>query len=142
MELTPTQLIKISILKTAEINCGKLNNLQLIYEDGEDLLLTSETIDEDYDGMKNEYDEIREEEEEFREGGLSTNLSSDSYSRHYDCQEVAACLSGIWVGWTYWSGGGKFGEPASIDWMEDAYFLDVVEEEKVVTVRTFNKKEV
>jgi hypothetical protein len=46
-----------------------------------------------------------------------------------------------WIGWTYFYGGGKYGEPESIDWMSEAYFLDVAEEEKMVVVRTFKKKE-
>ena len=47
---------------------------------------------------------------------------------------------GSWVGWTYWYGGGKYGEPEAIDWMDDAYDLACTEEEKVVTVRTFTKQ--
>jgi hypothetical protein len=47
---------------------------------------------------------------------------------------------GSWVGWTYWSGGGKHGEPESISWMSEAYELDVKEEEKLVIVQTFSKK--
>jgi hypothetical protein len=44
---------------------------------------------------------------------------------------------GEWIGWTFWYGGGKHGEPGAIDWMSDAYHLNCTEEEKVVVVRTF-----
>lgn len=78
---------------------------------------------------------------EFREGEVQTNIEAD-YSRHYESYSVAAkCPDGSWVGWTYWYGGGKHGEPEAIDWMEYAYDLDCVEEEKLVVVQTFSKKE-
>lgn len=77
---------------------------------------------------------------EFREGEVQTNIEAD-YSRHYESYSVAAkSPDGSWVGWTYWYGGGKHGEPESIDWMEYAYDLDCVEEEKLVVVQTFSKK--
>lgn len=77
---------------------------------------------------------------EFREGEVQTNIEAD-YSRHYESYSVAAkCPDGSWVGWTYWFGGGKHGEPEAIDWMEYAYDLDCVEEEKLVVVQTFSKK--
>jgi hypothetical protein len=76
---------------------------------------------------------------EFREGQVASNIDCDYY-RHYESKSVAAKLwDGSWVGWTYWYGGGKHGEPEAIDWIEDAYFLDCVEEEKLVVVRTFTK---
>lgn len=64
------------------------------------------------------------------------------YSRHYESQSVAYQMDdGTWVGWTYWYGGGKHGEPESIDWIREAYDLDVVEEEKLIVVRKFSKVE-
>lgn len=79
-------------------------------------------------------------ESEFREGDEETDIPAD-WSRHYECKSVAAKLSdGSWVGWSYWYGGGKYGDPESIEWMEDAYDLDCKEEEKTLIVRTFTKK--
>ena len=76
-----------------------------------------------------------------REGDVETDIDCD-YSRHYESKSVAMkCVDGTWVGWCYWYGGGKHGEPESIDWMEYAYDLDVKEEEKLVVVREFTKKE-
>jgi hypothetical protein len=76
---------------------------------------------------------------EFRCCGEDSGLKSP-YSRHYETKEVAAKLkNGLWVGWTFWYGGGKHSDPDSIPWMEDAYFLDVKETEQTVIVREFFK---
>jgi hypothetical protein len=62
------------------------------------------------------------------------------YSRHYEAKSVAAKLDdGRWVGWTYWYGGGKHGEPEAMPWLDETYLLECVEEEKVVVVRTFER---
>jgi hypothetical protein len=76
-------------------------------------------------------------ESEFREGDVETNIPAPS-SRHYESKSVAMqTAEGEWIGWTFWYGGGKHGEPGAIDWMSDAYHLNCTEEEKVVVVRTF-----
>lgn len=86
-------------------------------------------------------DELQDVKYEFREGEVETGLPCES-SRHYESYSVAAkAPGGKWIGWTYWYGGGKHGCPEEIDWMEDAYFLDCKEEEKLVVVRTFTKEE-
>jgi hypothetical protein len=65
---------------------------------------------------------------EFRSSGTESGLRSRGYSRHYECDEVAAQLAdGRWVGWTYWHGGGKHGEPGAIGWIDCAYFLTATE---------------
>ena len=74
-------------------------------------------------------------------GGVKTDLPCD-FSRHYESKAVAMRFpDGSWVGWTYWYGGGKHGEPAAMGWMDDAYDVDCHEEEKMVVVRTFTKVE-
>ena len=61
-------------------------------------------------------------------------------SRHYESKSVAAkAPNGQWVGWTYWYGGGKHGQPEEIDWIKDAYLLNVKETQKTITERTFSK---
>lgn len=86
-------------------------------------------------------DLVQDELYEFREGEVETGIPSKNYSRHYECHDVASqMVDGSWVGWTYWYGGGKHGEPEAVDWMDSAYNLDCVEEEKVMVVRTFSKK--
>ena len=77
---------------------------------------------------------------DFRGGGVETGLPC-AWNRNYESKSVARKLSdGSWVGWTYWYGGGKHGEPEAIDWMQDAYDLEYTEEEKLIVVRTFKKK--
>ena len=61
--------------------------------------------------------------------------------RHYESKSVAKKIGDHWIGWTYWYGGGKHGEPWAVDWISKAYFLDVEEEEVTITKRTFTRKE-
>lgn len=100
----------------------------------------------DKDNVESIYDEfvyldlVQDIEEVFRLGMMETPLTPD-YSRHYESRSVAAKLfDSSWVGWTYWYGGGKHADPGSILWMEDAYDLEVIETEKLVTVREFKIK--
>jgi len=84
--------------------------------------------------------DIQDCKEEFRGGSDKTNIPTP-YSRYYESKSVATKMSdGSWVGWTYWYGGGKHGQPEAVEWVDDAYYLDCKEEEKVVTVRTFTKQ--
>lgn len=97
-------------------------------------------IEEEYDDVGCVLgDEMYEALQALREAGEPSGLSShdrplvNSYSRHYECEEVAYQVkTGQWVGWTYWTGGGKHGEPDAIDWLPHAYLLDVVGEKTVV----------
>lgn len=98
--------------------------------------LTEEQVEEYWEDSEYLEDAISE----IRCSGIETGLPGQ-YSRHYESEEVAVqCPNGDWVGFTYWYGGGKHGEPEAIDWMEYAYDLDCVEEEKLVVVQTFSKK--
>jgi hypothetical protein len=122
--MTPEQIIKYAILAEA---------LDDVPAD-----LTGDQIDELYEENEDACEDVKYE---IREGRYETNLPCQ-HSRHYESQSVAAqAPNGLWVGWTYWYGGGKHGEPEAIDWIEDAYLLDVKEEQKMVTVRTFTKAE-
>jgi len=124
--MTPEQKIRATVL----VNLGLIpsDNVEINYEDFED---------ED----DKHYDEIYDALSDFRGGEVETDIPCE-WSRHYETKSVAAKMyDGTWVGWTYWYGGGKHGEPESIDWMPSAYFLDVKEEEKMMVIRTFTKKE-
>ena len=78
---------------------------------------------------------------EVRCSGIETGLPGQ-YSRHYESEEVAVqCPNGDWVGFTYWHGGGKFGNPEEIDWIQHAYDVECKEEQKLVTVHSFTKKQ-
>ena len=79
--------------------------------------------------------------EELKSSGERTSVKAEwnPMERHYEAEERAVKTQHGWVGYTYWSGGGKHGEPSGVPWMEDAYWLDCQEQEKTVTVRTFKK---
>jgi hypothetical protein len=84
---------------------------------------------------------IQDTEYEFRSGRFETDIDPDA-DRHYESSSVATqYIDGSWIGWTYWYGGGKHGEPEAMDWMNEAYILNCKEEEKTVIVREFSKAE-
>ena len=59
-------------------------------------------------------------------------------SRHYETKSVANKLwDNTWVGYTYWYGGGKHGQPEEVNWIEEAYFLEVKKVMEIV--RKFTK---
>ncbi len=88
-------------------------------------------VDELYKQAEDLWDAIGE----VRYGEARTHLPCP-YSRHYEAESVAMQMpDGSWVGWTYWFGGGKHGEPSAMPWMEDAY--DLVCEERMEVVRHF-----
>lgn len=105
---------------------------------------TPEGLDAAYDRANEEFpDTLQDARSECRQSGEDTGLPVNAdyrILRHYEGTSVAARMpDGAWVGWVYWHGGGKHGEPEAIDWMDDAYHVDVNEEERVVIVRTFLK---
>jgi hypothetical protein len=102
--------------------------------------VTAENVDRLYE-LADDADALCDAREEIRCSGIDTDIKCD-WSRHYESKSVAAQMPDLsWVGWTYWYGGGKHAEPSAIDWMDSAYDLDCKEEEKVVTVRTFSKRQ-
>jgi len=128
-KLTPQQLIKLNILWVD----AKWQDQTLPEE------MTGDEIDQLYE-VKNEDYGLQDASQDVRCGESETGLPA-GFSRHYESKSVAIKIDGQWVGWTYWYGGGKHSEPEAIEWICDAYFIDCVEEEKVVTVRTFTKAE-
>lgn len=102
--------------------------------------VTADNIDELYDDAdENDDGCLQDARNEIRCTGIETGLDCPS-SRHYESDAVAAqAIDGSWVGWTYWYGGGKHGEPEAIEWIESAYDVECAEEQKMVTVRTFKK---
>jgi hypothetical protein len=129
-EMTAERFIKISILR----DCLKQYSDDISY-DGE---VNESNIDELYESLLIENDLHWDAESEFRCSGVDTDIECE-WSRHYESKSMAAEIDGKWIGWTYWYGGGKHGDPGSIDWMDEAYFLDVKEREEVVTIRHFSK---
>ena len=133
--LSPELKIKLTILK--EFLSGNEFLALLQYEGSPDF---SDKIDEWIESdIENDYIDLKNYD--FREGEVETNIQPSS-SIHYESKSVAARMyDGSWVGWTYWYGGGKYGEPESVRWMNYAYHLECTEEEKLVIVRTFKVKE-
>ena len=123
--MTPVQKIKWAILaRHAELEGGSKPPYPFLGV-GE----TFEKSNEDY-GLQDAINEVRG-------SGIETGIDAP-YSRHYESKSVGMKMpDGSWVGWTYWYGGGKFGEPEEVNWIDDAYDLAVTEEQKMVTVRTF-----
>ncbi|WP_238920904.1 hypothetical protein [Achromobacter xylosoxidans] len=129
--MTPEQKIKYLILvRRAEL------------ADESSPVLTAETVDKVYEEAElNDDGSLQDARSEVRSSGEETGLPVRFSSRHYESDEVAAqALDGSWVGWTYWHGGGKYGEPEAVDWIKDAYDVACAEEQKIVTVRTFTTK--
>lgn len=102
--------------------------------------ITAANVDAIYEqAEEDEEDSLQDARNEIRQSGIRTGLPAQP-SRHYESESVAAqAPDGTWIGWTYWFGGGKHGEPEAVDWMDEAYALSVTEEEKMTVVRTFEK---
>jgi hypothetical protein len=129
--MTACQAIKREILLQAIAN----NEFEISGE------ITEASVDDLYDECIIDGD-LQDYESEFRASSDIESKLSTEYSRHYESKSVAKQLSnGEWVGWTYWYGGGKHGNPEEIEWMKYAYFLEVTEQEKLVVVREFKKKD-
>jgi len=127
--MTPEQKLKHAIL----LRAVEMGSIQL-----QDDQVTSENVDDLY-RESNENWELQDARNEMRSGQVETGVTC-GWSRHYESKAVAAHMpDGSWVGWTYWFGGGKHGEPEAIDWIDEAYDLICTEEVKVMTVRTFTK---
>jgi len=128
--MTPEQKIKWAIM-----------NQVAEWEKPEPPVVNADNVDELFDGLQDE-DDHWDAQDEIRSGEVETGLRCE-HSRHYEADAVAAKMpDGTWVGWTYWYGGGKHGQPESIEWMYSAYAVDCIEEEKMVTVRTFSRANV
>lgn len=133
-KLTPKQYIKQAILEDVKRYTDELNSMEVPDAPDEIDKLYSEIYGGEFGGN------LQDAREDFRTSGEETKIKSDNWSRHYESEEVAAKMDdGTWVGWTHWHGGGKHGEPAAIDWMEDAYFLTCQEKEVLTIERTWAK---
>jgi len=136
-----------SLIERAMTPVQKIKYAILIYDHEERLrfepdhkrpVVSADDVDALFEAANTDW-ELQDSIDGFRSGQVETDVLCQD-SRHYESKSVAAKMpDGTWVGWTYWYGGGKHGEPEAIDWMDEAYDLDVTEEEKVVVVRTFSR---
>lgn len=126
--MTPYQKLKHLVLVRSD----------LYSVDGNRVVIKDDNVDELYDDV---YDDLQDALYALRSGDVVTNVPHE-YSRHYESKSVAVQTpDGSWVGWTYWYGGGKHGEPEAEPWMNRAYNLSCTEEQKLVTIRTFKKED-
>lgn len=124
--MTPEQKLKYAIL-----------DLDHIWT--KDTPINTNLTGEEVDDLWDEAEDLGEAISEMRTGGIPTGLPTQS-SRHYENEAVAVqCPTGEWVGFTYWYGGGKHGNPEEIEWIEFAYDVKCIEEQKMMTVRTFEQ---
>jgi hypothetical protein len=135
--MSPSSKLKKAILELAIGTVGYFRQEELDKLAKYLPLDTEEKVCDAYD-LANDNDWLVDVIYGFRCGQVETGLLPP-YSRHYSAKEVATETSDGWVGWTYWSGGGKHGEPEAIEWIMDAYDLDCKEETRVVKV--FTRKE-
>jgi len=125
--MTPEQKLKWAILTQFALWNNKLA-----------LEYPCENIDTLYEKLT-ETDAYYDANNEIRSIGIETKIPSE-YSRYYESKSLAMKMpDNSWVGWTYWYGGGKHGEPEAIDWIEYAYDVNCQEEEKTLIVQTFTK---
>jgi hypothetical protein len=136
--MTPEQILKAAILEHVAQSIKDDEDIELSLEGPFD---TEEKIDAAFELIEEQYldDQISEAESELRGSYTHETGIQAQYSRHYESKAVARQFGDKWVGWTYWYGGGKHGEPESVEWMEHAYFVEVKEETQVVLV--FSKPE-
>ena len=129
--MTPQQKLKHLILME-HFNEGLVASA-ILFE------ITPENIDAVYEeACENDEDSLQDPKNEIRCSGLPTGLPVP-YSRHYEATAVARkYIDGSWVGWTYWYGGGKHGDPGSVDWIDAAYDVISTKEEKLVVVHAFS----
>ena len=138
--MTPEQILKAAILEYVA---------RSIKDDGVDELSlegpfdTQEKIDAAFELIEEHYldDEVSEAESELRGSYTHETGIQTQHSRHYESKAVARQFGDKRVGWTYWYGGGKHGEPESVEWMEHAYFVEVKEETQVVLVFSRTEQE-
>ena len=125
--MTPLQKLKWAILVAADDRM-----LQIITAENIDQIYAAKSEDDDTDDIQDALYEVRD-------SGEDTGLECD-WDRNYESKAVAAQMpDGTWVGWTYWYGGGKYGQPEAIEWMEEAYNVECVEEKRIVRIFSRSK---
>ncbi len=123
--MTPSQKLKQMVL------CNSYSGF------AGDQAITAENVDALFSDLEEPQDAMNE----IRAGTVETGLPCGR-SRHYEAKSVAAqSMDGSWVGWTYFYGGGKHGEPSEMEWISDAYDLDIDFKTKTEVVCVFSKRE-
>lgn len=106
-------------------------------EFGDVSIETEEEIDALWNKAGNGW--LQDATNEFRHGEEVTGLRTE-FDRNYETQAVAGQMfDGSWVGWTFWYGGGKHGQPETIEWISESYPLEMKEQEVTRIEKTFKK---
>lgn len=88
-------------------------------------------------------DYVRDVVSGFRYSG--ENIDDKVYEDRYYCyRDVATKITGLddlYLGWTYYFGGGKHAQPQEVEWMEDCYLLTCREVEETRIVKVYEKVE-
>ena len=136
--MTPEQILKSAILDEVS-DCIKGDEEVALVLDGP--FDTQSKIDAAFEAIEEHGldDYVSDAESELRASYTHETCIKCECSRHYESKAVAKQFGDKWVGWTYWYGGGKHGDPESVEWMEYAYFVEAKEETKIVL--TFTKPE-
>ena len=97
---------------------------------------------EEYDLIIEDF--ISEVKHETRSGDFETNITPPCL-RNYEVKSVAKKLKHEdfdgYIGWNYYYGGGKHSNPEELEWVGEAYFLELVEQREIVTIERIFKKE-
>lgn len=93
---------------------------------------------------QNEYEndggQFQDARNETREGTEAPEITDTPPSRHYEIDaNVGKLPDGTFVGWWYWHGGGKTGEPEAYDWVGNAFAVTHISEVITTTKYTFTK---
>lgn len=94
-----------------------------------------------YETWIGDRDIVREIVNEFRENGEEID-SKVEQGRYYCFQEVAKLITGLddlYLGWTYYFGGGKHSQPEQVEWMADCYLLKCKEIKEIKIVKIYEK---
>ena len=134
--MTPTQKLKREIILKCRSWSGDAAS-------GEFVPITDENVEALYNAAGDDFPNcFYDAREEIRGGGERSGISKPNYSRHYESDEVALrCCDETWIGWTYWHGGGKHGEPSAVPWMEEAYDVVCTVETRPVNIFSLPKKD-
>lgn len=131
-EITAEQCVKLEIIKRV----ASKNNVRL-FKDEHMYDVIGDTFNTGFEG---EYeDDFQEILYEIRDEGFEVNLSTKTYSRHYEVDCYVLEIEGKWIAYDYYYGGGKHGEPEEFDWLSTCRYVNC--EERVVTKveRTFSE---
>jgi len=104
--------------------------------------LYEEATDESW--IEQELELISDIKNDLRYGDFHIGDEIDEGASFYPSREVGIAITGLdsyCLGWTYYFGGGDYGCPDEVEWVEDCYLLKVREVEETRIVKIYEKIE-